>query len=221
MGRGCRTLSSDSPASCLPPRRHFPSEAAPSIFPAAERGVRPRVGRSHPVDSFPGIAGIHHTAEHSLPLIAACVAPTLDRGAGPASPNLCLPRLPKRSLRPKPALRRSVPFTGLKNATKGIGFFVGGALFQFVGFSPALWLMAALLAVPLVGVTVSLPRTLGQAKSSKGFCELFTKTRAINLLAAARVLIYGSRDVWFVVGLPVLLYANGWHYLEIAGFLAA
>jgi len=112
-------------------------------------------------------------------------------------------------------------FTGSKNAMKGIGFFLGGALLQFVGFSTALWLMAAMLAVPLVGVTLSLPRTLGQAKSSKSFRELFAKTRAINLLAAARIFMFGSRDVWFVVGLPVFLYANGWHYIEVAGFLAA
>jgi len=112
-------------------------------------------------------------------------------------------------------------FTGSKNAMKGIGFFVGGALLQFVGFQPALWLMAALLAVVLAGVVLALPRTLGKAKSSKSFRELFAKTPAINLLAAARIFMFGSRDVWFVVGLPVFLYANGWHYIGVAGFLAA
>lgn len=112
-------------------------------------------------------------------------------------------------------------FTGSKNAMKGIGFFVGGALLQFVGFRQALWLMAAMLAVVLAGVLWSLPRTLGKAQSSKSFRELFAKTRAINLLAAARIFMFGSRDVWFVVGLPVFLYANGWKYMAVAGFLAA
>ncbi|MDR3523506.1 MAG: organoarsenical effux MFS transporter ArsJ [Acetobacteraceae bacterium] len=112
-------------------------------------------------------------------------------------------------------------FTGSKNAMKGIGFFLGGALLQFVGFQAALWLMAAMLAVPLIGVSLSLPRTLGRAKSSKSFSELFAKSRAINLIAAARIFMFGSRDVWFVVGLPVFLYAQGWHYIEVAGFLAA
>ena len=112
-------------------------------------------------------------------------------------------------------------FTGSKNAMKGFGFFFGGALLQFVGFRPALWLMAVMLAVPLVGVTLSLPRTLGKAKSSKSFKELFAKTRPINLLAAARIVLFGSRDVWFVVGLPVFLYANGWKYMAVAGFVAA
>jgi predicted MFS family arabinose efflux permease len=112
-------------------------------------------------------------------------------------------------------------FTGSKNAMKGLGFFVGGLLLQTVGFQHALWLMAAMLGCSLLGVVSSLPRTLGKAKSSKSFRELFAKTRAINLLAGARIFMFGSRDVWFVVGLPVFLYAQGWHYMEVAGFLAA
>jgi predicted MFS family arabinose efflux permease len=67
---------------------------------------------------------------------------------------------------------------------------------------------------------LSLPRTLGKAKSSKSFRELFAKTRAINLIAAARVFMFGSRDVWFVVGLPVFLYGFGWQYMQVAGFIA-
>jgi MFS family permease len=112
-------------------------------------------------------------------------------------------------------------FTGSKNATKGAGFFIGGFLLQVAGFRPALWLMAGMLAVVLVGVTLSLPRTVGKAKASKSFRELFAKTRAINLIAAARVFMFGSRDVWFVVGLPVYLYGFGWRYMQVAGFVAA
>ncbi len=112
-------------------------------------------------------------------------------------------------------------FTGSKNATKGAGFFVGGFLLQVAGFRPALWLMAGMLAIVLVGVMLSLPRTLGKAKASKSFGELFAKTRAINLMAAARIFMFGSRDVWFVVGLPVYLYGFGWQYMQVAGFVAA
>jgi len=111
-------------------------------------------------------------------------------------------------------------FTGSKNATKGAGFFIGGFLLQVVGFRPALWLMAAMLVVVLAGVLLSLPRTLGKAKASKSFRELFAKTRAINLMAAARVFLFGARDVWFVVGLPVFLYGYGWRYMQVAGFVA-
>ncbi|MFO1029386.1 MAG: organoarsenical effux MFS transporter ArsJ, partial [Acetobacteraceae bacterium] len=111
-------------------------------------------------------------------------------------------------------------FTGSKNATKGAGFFVGGLLLQVAGYRPALWLMAALLAFVLAGVVMSLPRTLGKAKASKSVRELFAKSRAINLMAAARIFLFGARDVWFVVGLPVFLYAAGWRYMEVAGFIA-
>jgi len=112
-------------------------------------------------------------------------------------------------------------FTGSKNAMKGFGFFAGGALLQTMGFKPALWLMAALLALVLANVLLSLPHALGQAKASKSFRELFAKSRAINVIAAARIFLFGSRDVWFVVGLPVFLYAQGWGYMEVAGFLAS
>lgn len=112
-------------------------------------------------------------------------------------------------------------FTGSKNAMKGIGFFVGGLLLDLVGFTHALWMMAALLGIIFVAGLVLLPPHLGKAKSSKTIKELFAKSRSINLLAAARVFMFGARDVWFVVGLPVFLYAHGWQFLQAAGFLAA
>jgi MFS family permease len=112
-------------------------------------------------------------------------------------------------------------FTGSKNAMKGLGFFCGGLLLETLGFRGGLWLMVGILACILVGVALSLPRTLGKAKASASFRELFAKSRAINLIAAARFFLFGSRDVWFVVGLPVFLYSQGWRYLEVAGFLAS
>jgi hypothetical protein len=66
-----------------------------------------------------------------------------------------------------------------------------------------------------------LPTQLGKAKSSKTMRELFGKSRGVNLLAAARIFMFGARDVWFVVGLPVFLYAYGWKFLQVGGFLAA
>lgn len=112
-------------------------------------------------------------------------------------------------------------FTGSKNAMKGIGFFVGGLLLDLAGFTHALWMMAALLGVIFVVGLLLLPVQLGKAKSSKTIRELFGKSRGVNLLAAARIFMFGARDVWFVVGLPVFLYANGWRFLEVGGFLAA
>ena len=112
-------------------------------------------------------------------------------------------------------------FTGSKNAMKGIGFFLGGLLLDLIGFRHALWLMAALLGVIFVAGLVLLPPELGKAKSSKTMRELFGKSRGVNLLAAARIFMFGARDVWFVVGLPVFLYAHGWWFLQVGGFLAA
>ena len=112
-------------------------------------------------------------------------------------------------------------FTGSKNAMKGLGFFVGGFLLQVLGFQGALWLMAVLIAVVLVMGLISLPRDLGKAKASKTVRELFAKSRAVNLLASARVFLFGARDVWFVVGLPIFLYVSGWSFIKVGGFLAA
>ena len=111
-------------------------------------------------------------------------------------------------------------FTGSKNAMKGVGFFVGGLLLDAMGFRPALWLMAGVIGLILVVGLTSLPRKLGRAKSSKTMRELFAKTRSVNLLAAARIFMFGARDVWFVVGLPVFLYAAGWRFVEVGAFLA-
>ncbi len=111
-------------------------------------------------------------------------------------------------------------FTGSKNAMKGIGFFLGGLLLQALGFQAALWTMAGLLALVFVGVVSFVPPLMGKSKASKSAKELFAKNRGINLLAAARVALFGARDVWFVVGVPVFLYASGWNFTMVGAFLA-
>lgn len=111
-------------------------------------------------------------------------------------------------------------FTGSKNAMKGVGFFLGGLLLEWIGFRGALWAMAAVLACVLVGVLLSLPPLMSKAKPSKSAKEFFAKNTGVNLLAAARVALFGARDVWFVVGLPVFLYAQGWTFMMVAGFVA-
>ena len=112
-------------------------------------------------------------------------------------------------------------FTGSKNAMKGVGFFLGGLLLQALGFQHALWAMAALLALVLLGVVTSLPTLMGKSKASKNAKELFAKNAGINGLAAARVVLFGARDVWFVVGVRVFLYSQGWNFTMVGGFLAA
>jgi predicted MFS family arabinose efflux permease len=112
-------------------------------------------------------------------------------------------------------------FTGSKNAMKGVGFFLGGLLLEAVGFQWALWIMAGLLALVLVAVVVLLPFGLGKSKPSKSAKEFLSKSRALNLLAAGRMALFGARDVWFVVGVPVFLYAQGWTFTMVGGFMAA
>lgn len=111
-------------------------------------------------------------------------------------------------------------FTGSKNAMKGAGFFLGGLLLEALGFRGALWAMAAALALVLAGVVQSVPPLMGKARASRSARELFAKSAGINLLAAARVFLFGARDVWFVVGLPVFLYASGWTFTMVGAFLA-
>ena len=112
-------------------------------------------------------------------------------------------------------------FTGSKNAMKGFGFFLGGLLLDALGFQHALWAMAALLLLVLAGVVGFVPPLMGKSKASKSAKELFAKNAGINTLAAARVALFGARDVWFVVGVPVFLYSQGWTFTMVGGFLAA
>ena len=111
-------------------------------------------------------------------------------------------------------------FTGSKNAMKGFGFFLGGLLLEALGFRGALWTMAAMLGCVLAGVLAFVPPLMGRAKASKSLRELFAKSRGVNLLAAARVVMFGARDVWFVVGVPVFLYSSGWTFTMVGAFLA-
>ena len=111
--------------------------------------------------------------------------------------------------------------TGSKNALKGVGFFLGAALLEFVGFRGALIILASgLLFMSIVTATL-LPRGLGKTKAKAKFSQLFSNTPAINRLSAARFFLFGARDIWFVVGLPVFLFSVlGWRYSEVGAFLA-
>jgi MFS family permease len=110
--------------------------------------------------------------------------------------------------------------TGSKNALKGVGFFLGGLLLAVLGFHGALWTLIGLLVVGLA-VTLTLPGGLGMVKGKPKFTQVFSNTPAINWLSGARFFLFGARDVWFVVGLPVYLSAVlGWGFAEVGGFLA-
>jgi predicted MFS family arabinose efflux permease len=111
--------------------------------------------------------------------------------------------------------------TGSKNALKGAGFFVGAALLEWIGFRGALAVLAGLLLIVLVVTALLLPKGVGKMKSKPKFTQVFSNTPAINWLSAARFFLFGSRDVWFVVGLPVFLYSVlGWSFTRVGGFIA-
>ena len=112
--------------------------------------------------------------------------------------------------------------TGSKNALKGVGFFLGGALLTWVGFTQAVAIMAIALTLVWALSLWVLRRDLGKASGKPKFRDIFSKSRAINLLSAARMFLFGARDVWFVVALPVFLAQTlGWDFWSIGGFLAA
>ena len=111
--------------------------------------------------------------------------------------------------------------TGSKNALKGVGFFVGAALMESLGFRGALEILAATLLGVLVVTAILLPSGVGRMESKPGFTQVFSRVAAINWLSAARFFLFGSRDLWFVVGLPVFLYdVLHWDFMWVGGFLA-
>ncbi len=111
--------------------------------------------------------------------------------------------------------------TGTKNTLKGVGFFLGAVLLEFVGFRGALLVLAGGLLLVLILTAILLPRGLGKTKAKPKFTQLFSNTPAINWLSAARFFLFGARDIWFVVGLPVFLFSVlGWRFSEVGAFLA-
>ena len=112
--------------------------------------------------------------------------------------------------------------TGSKNALKGVGFFLGGALLALIGFTGAVVAMAAALLIIWLTSLILLKKDLGKAKTKPKFSALFSKSRAINVLSAARLFLFGARDVWFVIALPIFLSSQlGWDFWWVGGFLAA
>lgn len=97
--------------------------------------------------------------------------------------------------------------TGSKNAVKGLGFLLGAALLGLWGFTTSIWVMAAVLAVILIGVVGFMPSGLPQGKKSAKFSQVFSKDPKINRLSLARMFLFGARDVWFVVGIPIYFYS--------------
>ncbi|MGB6141844.1 MAG: organoarsenical effux MFS transporter ArsJ [Pseudoalteromonas rhizosphaerae] len=111
--------------------------------------------------------------------------------------------------------------TGSKNALKGVGFFLGGVLLTLLEFHGAMLIMICMLTMVWLFSVFALKEDLGKAKNKAKFSELFSKSKAINVLSAARLFLFAARDVWFVVALPVFLAATfAWDHWWVGGFMA-
>ncbi|WP_300073181.1 organoarsenical effux MFS transporter ArsJ [uncultured Ruegeria sp.] len=97
--------------------------------------------------------------------------------------------------------------TGSKNAVKGLGFLLGAALLATLGFIWAVLVMAVVLGAILIAVAILMPSGLPKGRKGAKFSEVFSKSANVNWLSAARVFLFGARDVWFVVGIPIYFYA--------------
>ena len=111
--------------------------------------------------------------------------------------------------------------TGSKNALKGVGFLLGGIMLTYLGFQDSMALMAATLFLLTLFTFFSVPKNLGKVKKKTTFKSLFSKSRNLNILSMARFFLFGSRDIWFVIGLPVYLQMSlGWSHSFVGGLLA-
>ena len=93
--------------------------------------------------------------------------------------------------------------TGSKNTIKGFGFFVGCILLSTIGFYESLIIMALIVSLVLVLCLILLKNSFLSLKQKVGVSEVFSRSKNINFLSAARVFLFSARDVWFVVALPI------------------
>lgn len=111
--------------------------------------------------------------------------------------------------------------TGSKNTLKGVGYFLGALLLASFGFSQALILLASGLFIVMIITRTLLPNSNQHSLYKPKFAQLFSNTPAINWLSAARFFLFGARDIWFVVALPIYLSQQlNWPYQSIGQFFA-
>ncbi len=145
------------------------------------------------------------------------IAKDLNKMSAKSAIRLLVPREASRTLYKWVAI-----LTGSKNALKGVGFFLGGVLLAACGFRWAIAAMAATLAAVWLFSMMTLTKDLGKSSAKPKFSHLFSRSRAVNYLSAARLFLFAARDVWFVVALPVYLSSTlGWDHWAVGAFLAS
>tara|TARA_R110001606_G_scaffold346892_5_gene496043 strand:- start:2308 stop:3543 length:1236 start_codon:yes stop_codon:yes gene_type:complete len=148
------------------------------------------------------------------------IAKDLNKMSAKASVKLFVPTTTDNKTS-NPLFKWIAILTGSKNTLKGVGFFLGGLLLAVYGFKGALYVLSGGLFVVLLLTWFLLPSDLGKTKNKAKFSQIFANEPAINWLSAARFFLFGSRDVWFVVGLPVYLTSTlGWDFAQVGSFFA-
>jgi predicted MFS family arabinose efflux permease len=144
------------------------------------------------------------------------IAKDLNKMSAKSSIKLLLPSEAKGRL-----FRWIALLTGSKNALKGAGFFIGGLLLSLVGFSGAITGILIFLTLSFILSLIFLSGDLGRSTYKPKFKELISKSSTINALSAARLFLFGARDVWFVIAVPVYFQTVlGWGYEQVGAFMA-
>ena len=157
----------------------------------------------------------------SIPYVMAAqalsgIAKDLNKMSAKASVKLMLPKDAESTL-----FKWVTVLTGSKNTLKGAGFFIGAFLLSAAGFSGALMILAGTLLAVLVITWILLPGEIGKTAAKPKFSTILSKSPAVNWLSAARFFLFGARDIWFVVALPVYLYeVLGWSFSQVGSFIA-
>ena len=150
------------------------------------------------------------------------VAKDLTKMSSKSAVKLLIPALGNREAESRALFKWVAVLTGSKNALKGVGFLLGGVLLGWLGFQWTLWMMAGALFVVLLSGILTMRQDLGRSKAKVKFKQLFSKSREVNYLSFARFFLFGSRDIWFVVGLPVFLKETlNWSFAAVGSFMAA
>ena len=97
--------------------------------------------------------------------------------------------------------------TGSKNSIKGLGFLIGTFLLTFYNFNISLYIMAIVLFFILIITLIFIPAEILKITKNTKFIEVFSVNQNINFLSLGRVFLFGARDIWLVIGLPVFLYS--------------
>ena len=114
--------------------------------------------------------------------------------------------------------------TGMKNSFKGAGSLLGAALVGTIGYNYTLLVLVFIVALFIPVAFVYMDHRLGKQAVGKkiDWNRVFRKGRDVNVLSAARFWLFGSRDIWFEIALPLFLKNSlGWSNTFVGLFTGA